>query len=33
MLLWYMKNNCYKVKDYDCGKYYIYENGEVKLED
>jgi hypothetical protein len=26
-------NNIYKVKDYDSGKYYIYENGIVKLED
>lgn len=25
--------NIYKLKDYDTGKYYIYENGIVKLED
>jgi hypothetical protein len=26
-------DNLYKVKDYNTGKYYIYENGIVKLED
>jgi len=24
-------NNIYRLKDYDTGKYYIYENGIVKL--
>ena len=33
MLLWYMENNSYKVKNYQRNKYYIYQNGEVKLED
>ena len=26
-------NNIYKLRDYNTGKYYIYENGIVKLED
>jgi hypothetical protein len=33
VLLWYMDNDSYKLKDMDTKKYYTYENGIVKLED
>lgn len=28
-----LENNLYKLKDYDSNKYYVYVNGEVKLEE